>query len=247
MKKRIPKIKSIEKLESVRLSQTTVLRRVVWAIRRQIRLITQTDIFRMDENASIPKKVLKKVYKTADTALTILFPSLIHTTPKPMAVKQVADMLRELDYTIIDSDTKRPWGAFFRLSGTQVDRFIHDFFPGLSLIEAKLGRDEAELSPKILLVSPGQRLSWQYHDRRAERWRFLNDGHYYRSHSDNEGKAIIATSGDVVQFDAGERHRLGANRDGTSYTLVAEIWQHTVHNKPSNEADIVRLSDDYDR
>jgi len=101
------------------------------------------------------------------------------------------------------------------------------------------------LSPKILLVSPDQRLSWQYHNRRSERWDFLTKGLYSRSMTDEEGKAILAYTGDMVQFATRERHRLIGNND--TYVIVAEIWQHTNPEHISDEDDIVRLQDDYNR
>jgi len=50
----------------------------------------------------------------------------------------------------------------------------------------------------------------------------------------------------VVQFEKGERHRLAATND-TDYTVVAEIWQHSDKDHLSDEDDIVRLADDYQR
>lgn len=59
------------------------------------------------------------------------------------------------DYTIVDQNDTKPWGAYFRIDGAQADDFVRKFFPGLSLEEARLGNPDAELSPKILSVSPG--------------------------------------------------------------------------------------------
>jgi len=50
--------------------------------------------------------------------------------------------------------------------------------------------------------------------------------------------------GDVITFDNQERHRLiGLDNIG----VVAEIWQHIDIDNPSDENDIVRLKDDYNR
>ena len=59
------------------------------------------------------------------------------------------------------------------------------------------------------------------------------------------GNLIPGNPGDVVQFEAGECHRLVGGSDGV--TLVAEIWQHTDPTMHSDEADITRLQDDYKR
>ena len=160
-------------------------------------------------------------------------------------VSDVEQMISEAGYTVVEKNADKPWGAYLRLDSNQADQFVADFFPGLSPEEARLGIEGAELSPKFLIVKPGQRLSWQYHDRRAERWCFLTPGGYRKSMTDDEGERIEAVAGGVVQFQTGERHRLEGRPDG--FVLVAEIWQHSESTQPSDEDDIVRLADDYQR
>lgn len=151
----------------------------------------------------------------------------------------------ELDgYSIVELNNQKPWGGYIRIDNNQADRFVEEFFPGVSPNEARLGMD-IELSPKLLIVSPGQRLSWQYHHRRAERWVFLTNGSYSKSRTDKEGDPVEVEPSHIVQFDTGERHRLNGLLG--EYSLVAEIWQHTDPTSPSNEEDIVRLQDDYRR
>lgn len=164
---------------------------------------------------------------------------------KNKVVNDIEAIAKELGYDIVERNDQKPWGAYLRLSGEQADRFVNEFFPGLSPQEARLGIEGAELSPKFLIVSPEQRLSWQLHHRRAERWAFLTEGAYYKSETDEQGDLNTAHAGDVVQFAKGERHRL-VGVSG-AYTIVAEIWQHTDPVKPSDEDDIVRLADDYRR
>jgi len=102
-----------------------------------------------------------------------------------------------------------------------------------------------KLSPKILIVKPKARLSWQYHHRRAEIWRiFKGECGIIRSDTDKENEMKIYSEGDQIKLKQGERHRLIGLDD---HCLVAEIWQHTDKNKPSNEEDIVRLQDDFGR
>jgi hypothetical protein len=62
---------------------------------------------------------------------------------------------------------------------------------------------------------------------------------------DTESDRILAEAGEVVQFQTSERHRLEGMPD--SLVLVAEIWQHVDGDHPSDEDDIVRLHDDYQR
>ena len=101
------------------------------------------------------------------------------------------------------------------------------------------------MSPKILVVAPQKRLSWQYHHRRAEIWRVIQgQAGVKRSDTDTEGELEILNIGDTITLQQGERHRLiGLD----SWGIVAEIWQHTDSENPSDEEDIVRLQDDFGR
>ena len=168
-----------------------------------------------------------------------------HISSKTHILGNIKSLLDDNGYTTVEINDTKPWGAYARLANGDAPRFIEEFFPGLSLEDAQLGLADAELSPKILIVSPSQRLSWQYHDRRAERWAFLTTGAYNKSINDEPGELEIAQPDDVVQFACGERHRLVGVKD--KYTVVAEIWQHTDVSQPSDEDDIVRLIDDYQR
>lgn len=157
----------------------------------------------------------------------------------------IVRLLQAAGYEVVETNTSKPWGSYVRIHNDQADDFVREFFPGLSSEEARLGIEGAELSPKILIVAPGQRLSWQYHHRRAERWTFLTEGGYNKSLDDDPGDSVIARAGDVVQFEKSERHRLNGLDAG--YVVVAEIWQHTDPAAPSDEDDIIRLYDDYAR
>ena len=160
------------------------------------------------------------------------------------AKRSLRSLIASWGYAPVEINEEKPWGAYYRLDASDSERFITEFFPGLSYHDACLGKAGIELSPKFLLVSPGHRLSWQYHDRRAERWIFLTSGGYVRSKDDDESTQIEASAGDSIQFAAGERHRL-CSLGG--YVVVAEIWQHIDPQHLSDEDDIVRLEDDYSR
>jgi len=101
------------------------------------------------------------------------------------------------------------------------------------------------LSPKILMVNPGQRLSWQYHYRRREMWTVVEGPvAVATSPTDEELPAKDYAKGDLITLQCGERHRL-IGKD--SMGIVAEFWIHTDFNHLSDEEDIVRLQDDYAR
>ena len=102
-----------------------------------------------------------------------------------------------------------------------------------------------KLSPKILIVAPEKRLSWQYHHRRAEIWKLIGGtAGVITSDNDVEKETTTLNIGDIIQLKQGERHRLiGLGGWG----IVAEIWRHTNEAEPSNEDDIVRVQDDFGR
>ena len=52
----------------------------------------------------------------------------------------------------------------------QAQAFADLYFDGLDVEPLRIG---GKLGPKILLVKPGARLSWQYHQRRKETWRIV--------------------------------------------------------------------------
>ena len=240
---------STDRLSSLELGETTPLRLFVWHVRRKIRdLLGGSDVLNIDDDQSTRKSRAREVYRSVDAFMAAHLPKLVRDTPLTVARNMVHDQIIDHGYLIVEEDLTKPWGAYYRMASDDAERFVEEFFPDLSMTEARLGRSDVELSPKFLLVAPGHRLSWQYHDRRAERWRFLTPGGYYRSHDDDMPDILIhGKAGEVVQFDAGERHRLTSQPHSKNYTLVAEIWQHTDAKKLSDEDDIVRLKDDYKR
>ena len=151
----------------------------------------------------------------------------------------IREEIESLGFNVIDCDFNRPWGGFLRIDESQSQDFIHTF---ISLENFKI---EGRLSPKILIVKPESRLSWQYHCRRKEIWRvYKNSVGIIRSMDNNQNEMEILREGDIIKFQTEERHRLiGLSNFG----VVAEIWIHTDLQNPSNEQDIVRLQDDYFR
>lgn len=186
------------------------------------------------------------VYKNVEEFAGVFFPDFKQPIAKQEALGRVKQMIAQLGYTVVERNETKPWGGFYRLSDDDAGQFIHDFFPGLTLHEARLGRADVRLSPKFLLIAPGTRLSWQYHNRRAERWHFLTAGTYTSSDSDDQPEPTRAPAGTIVQLATSFRHRVTAPND-TDYVLVAEVWQHTDLSQLSDEDDIIRLQDDYSR
>lgn len=157
---------------------------------------------------------------------------------------QIVENLKLLNLNIINQDSQRPWGGFFVIDETQTEKFASIFFPELTLKEIALTQ---KLSPKILVVTPQMRLSWQYHFRRAEVWKVIGENPVgiKKSLSDSEPPALeLYQTNQLITLQQGERHRLiGLENWG----IVAEIWQHIDASLPSDESDIVRLQDDFGR
>lgn len=161
---------------------------------------------------------------------------------KAAVFEQVAAALKKENFTIVKQDETRPWGGFFVIDESQATAFAAKFFPHLGMSQIQITN---KLSPKILVVAPNKRLSWQYHFRRAEIWKVLvGPVGVKTSTTDEQGETQILSAGTFIQLDKGERHRLiGLD----SWGIVAEIWQHTDPENPSDEDDIVRLQDDFGR
>ncbi len=156
--------------------------------------------------------------------------------------EKIAHQLHQAGFTVVKKDDARPWGGFFVIDEGQAHRFIETYFPGVPLSDFE---GFEKLSPKFLVVGPGQRLSWQYHHRRSEIWRLIEGvAGVATSSTDEQGEVKTLALGDLVRLECGERHRLiGLNGWG----VLAEIWQHTDPAQPSDEEDIVRVQDDYGR
>ena len=207
---------------------------------------------------------------------------------------EIKKEIESFGFKVVSHDFERPWGGFLVIDENQAQEFSNKFFKGLDVNTLKIG---GKLSPKILIVKPEARLSWQYHNRRAEIWQvykgsagiiksdsdeenemkeynegdqiILKQGERHRliglddycvvaeiwqvykgsagiikSDSDVENEMEVFTEGDQIVLQQGERHRLIGLDD---YCVVAEIWQHTDANHPSDEDDIIRVQDDFGR
>ena len=156
--------------------------------------------------------------------------------------QEIEKEITSFGFKIISKDFEKPWGGFLVINESQAQDFANKFFDGLNVDSLKIG---GKLSPKILIVNPNSKLSWQFHHRRAEIWRvYKGSVGVSKSMNDNEQPMVILNEKDQIKLKQGERHRLiGLDNFG----VVSEIWQHTDRDNPSDEEDIVRLSDDYGR
>jgi mannose-6-phosphate isomerase len=163
-------------------------------------------------------------------------------TTKAFVFDTIAASLQDQHLQIDKQDITRPWGGFFVIDEQDADKFITLYFPHLTKADLMIG---GKLSPKILVVAPDKRLSWQYHHRRAEIWKLIGGvAGVVTSNTDQEKDVSNLGMGDIIQLKQGERHRLIGLK---GWGIVAEIWRHTDPSNPSDEDDIVRLQDDFGR
>lgn len=161
---------------------------------------------------------------------------------KTTIFRETEQQLKDRHFTIDSRDQSRPWGGFFVIDERQAQAFADTYFDNIPVDQLKIA---GKLSPKLLLVAPHKRLSWQYHHRRAEIWKVLQGTvGVVTSDTDEENELKVLRPGDLITLRQGERHRLvGLDNWG----VLAEIWQHTDADNPSNEDDIVRVQDDFGR
>jgi mannose-6-phosphate isomerase len=161
---------------------------------------------------------------------------------KNIVFKEVENYLDKLGLSISNKDQNRPWGGFFVIDEASSDRFIDTYFSSIPKDDILAGN---KISPKILVVQPEKRLSWQFHHRRSEIWKVIGGRvGIISSLTDQQNELRRLSENDIVELKKGERHRLvGLDTWG----VIAEIWQHTDKENPSDEEDIVRVEDDFGR
>ena len=167
---------------------------------------------------------------------------MITEKEKQVLFQEIEQELNNNNFQIVKQDDTRPWGGFFVIEESQAKEFAEKYFEGIPVEELKIS---GKLSPKFLLVAPGKRLSWQYHHRRAEIWKVLRGKvGVVTSATDEEGEVQELQPGTLITLQQGERHRLVGLDE---WSVLAEIWQHTDADNPSDEEDIVRVQDDFGR
>jgi mannose-6-phosphate isomerase len=108
---------------------------------------------------------------------------------------------------------ERPWGSYTVLS------------------------DQDDHKVKMIAVSPGKRLSYQRHARRAEHW-FIVRG---RAAVTVDGASREASIGDAVDIPCGSAHRIESIGDDELVFIEVQ------HGDYFGEDDIERLEDDFGR
>ncbi|HMQ69448.1 MAG TPA: phosphoheptose isomerase [Ignavibacteria bacterium] len=156
---------------------------------------------------------------------------------------QIKKELEEKGLSTAGEDFERPWGGFFKISNESLNLFLEIYFSG---IELPFDITKLNVSPKILVVEPGKKLSWQSHERRSELWRIVKGpAGIFTSQTDEQPEEMeVYNEDDIIEMELGTRHRLVGMDD---WGIVAEIWVHRFPENPSDEDDIRRISDDFGR
>ncbi len=171
-----------------------------------------------------------------------MYDTILLEGAKSVVFDSVEKYLEQNNLSVVAKDFNRPWGGFFVLDELQANKFAALYFPGIDLSTLAIS---GKFSPKILMVESNQRLSWQYHHRRAEIWNLVaGKAGVIISETDQEGPLQELQVGEIIRLKQGQRHRL-VGLEG--WGMVAEIWQHTDAQNPSDEDDIVRVQDDFGR
>ncbi len=182
-------------------------------------------------------------YIETETFMLFTYNHIMSHRSKEDVFDETEKLILADEINIVSKETERPWGGYFVISENSAETFIQKYFKNNTGLLT--GRRTKNISPKILLVAPGARLSWQYHHRRSEIWRVVEGPvGIVTSETDKEGNEQTLEKNDSIKLNVGLRHRLiGLENWG----IVAEIWIHEDSDHPSDEYDIVRVTDDYGR
>jgi len=111
---------------------------------------------------------------------------------------QIQQEIESYGFKVVAKDFECPWGDFLVIKEEEAQDFANRFFDG---IDVDTLRVEGKLSPKILIVKPGARLSWQYHHRRAEIWHtYQGEVGIIRSDNNKEGELFRFKEGQLIRL-----------------------------------------------
>ena len=123
---------------------------------------------------------------------------------KQEVFEKAISLMGKLGLEVVKQDRERPWGGFLVINEDQAKEFATEFFPEENLESLKIS---GKLSPKILLVAPEKRLSWQYHFRRAEIWRCIEgEVAVATSLTDKEQERVVLKKGDKIKLQKEDFH-----------------------------------------
>jgi len=150
---------------------------------------------------------------------------------------EIRTKLLSQGFKITRMDDQQPWGGSIFIDESHAIDFAKAYFSAYAHQELP---SSLPLQPKILVVAPGQQISWQYHMRRTELWQVIvGEVGVVTNTSDEETAVEEKTSGDLIFLAPQTRHRLVGLKN---WGIIAQIWQHIDVKNPSDEKDVIRLN-----
>jgi len=120
---------------------------------------------------------------------------------------------------------ERPWGSFEILSEFEIDNLAFSEEQGYEVVIKKI------------VVKPGQRLSYQFHKKRKEKWICVQG----RGIVIKNGMEHWFSNGNTMNFNPLDKHRIENKMEDMELIFVE------VSTGKFDEKDIVRIEDDYKR
>jgi len=120
---------------------------------------------------------------------------------------------------------KRPWGEYEVLAEFEIDDDVYSDLNGKDVVIKKI------------TVKPGERLSYQSHTKRREKWVFVQG----RGIVVKDDQETWVSKGSVVQIRQGVKHRVQNKHEELDLIFVE------ISDGEFDEKDITRYSDDYGR
>jgi len=97
--------------------------------------------------------------------------------------------------------------------------------------------EESTMKVKRIIVYPEQRLSYQYHKKRSERWTIVEGEGIFTLN----GVDRLVQTGDVLNIGLGDAHRIKNVGKGNLVFVEVQLGESF------EESDIFRIEDDYNR
>jgi mannose-6-phosphate isomerase-like protein (cupin superfamily) len=100
--------------------------------------------------------------------------------------------------------------------------------------------EDVNYKVKRLVVCPGKRLSYQYHNKRKEHWVVVQGDGVFIYGNDNSTFEKTVETGSSIFIEIGEYHRIQNTGESDLIIIETKLGQ-------CDEEDIVRIVDDFNR
>lgn len=177
----------------------------------------KTDSVQVQGSGNFVHALPQKVYTFGDVSDLIVVDTkdalLVTRKGQSQVVKEIVDHLKDRQSDLLRQhlDEERPWGGFEVLKDTE------------------------KFKSKVVMVNPGQQLSYQSHDKREEHWLVIEgEGEVVL-----DGKIIPVRAGSYIKIPLSAKHRI--RNTGKNLMQFVEVQLGSYF----GEDDITRYQDDY--